>query len=511
MIRRGRMSTFWGVILPTALGVTTAGIGVAVWAAGPYNNAGSDTLGEVAPDTISRSGANLTYQALGSGTGENNLVAHTQSVAFMSRNFKQATLTGHQSWQPGVFNVLGLDAAVLVTSRASSRVQNITLPNNQTTPPLSAGEFNYENFLSLILAGKDAEGTTAACMDQTRLDALQALADLSHVDQVDHFLRRNDASGTSDTIRERVMTNSSGGGRFCNGQAPGGVKVASTGELYTNSDAEDMDPIRRDCTGYDATNFKRTKCIYYPYNVRCDTPDGSVPVAAHSVSGVPENTPCTQGLVVAITDGDPDSLYVAPGTATHPFATLPVTVSIAKRVADDAGNKTFGYAGREAVKTTWISTAGPTISTSTGNKLSFTDNSVRQNIYPLSRRLFLNRGDNLTDSGVGGANYDKQQQENTLYTYATADTGDENSGRCNMAPIMTKWGFVSCHNNCNPSTWTTPNLCEDETIPAAKTTEALCVAGGKSIAAGATAVCCSDGISHAGAFTCPNPVGQVGP
>jgi hypothetical protein len=505
-----RKSSFWGLSLPTAVGVATAGLGVAAWAAGPYTNAGSDTLGEVAPYTIIQSGANLTYKALGSGTGESNLVAGTQTVAFMSRNFKSSVLTSaRSSWQPTPANVLGLDAAVVVTTADATRVQNITM----RTAGAPAGKFYPGTDLALILSGLNATGTTADCMAQERLDALDRWSTNSQIDQVDHFYRRNDASGTSDTIRERVLTNATGkGGRFCNGQAPGGLK--GDGTFYTNADAEDMDPIRRTCSGFDATNFKATKCIYYPYNVRCDKADGSKPTAASGVSGVPNGTLCTQGLVVAITDGDPDSAFV-PGHPTdlHPSATLPVTVSIAKRVEADGSFKTFGYAGREAVKTSWIATAGPAISTSAASRLSFGDDSVRQNIYPLARRLFLNRGFNVTDPL-------QLAEENKLYTYATGD-----DGRCNMAPIMTKFGFVSCHLNCDSGTWgSETNLCEDADIPVAEDTMALCVAGGKQVKA-QTDICCAtnaacsadvlspdDGVHGCKNTTfCPNPVGQVGP
>jgi hypothetical protein len=471
-----------GTILPTALGVAVAGIGFGVWAAGPYNLDGSDTLGEVAPYTITQSGANLAYRALGSTTGENNLVAGTQTVAFMSRNFKSAVLGSHSSWAPSTGNVLGLDAAVLVTSSWASRMQNVTLPN--TVAP--TGKFDPDNDMSLILAGAGAAGTDAACRSSARMAAYKRWATAMHTSgYIDHFYRRNDASGTSDTIRERVLTTSSGtsGGRFCNGQASGGVKSDGV-TLYTNMDAEDFDPIRRDCPAEvrdssDNLVARATKCIYYPYNYACTY--GQTAAGTETVNGetIPSGTACTQGLVVALTQGDPD--------LANPGKDLPVTVSIAQRVAADIAHSTLGFAGREAVKTAGIATAGPTI-----NKTGFADASVRQNFYPLARRLFLNRGDDVADAG-------RLAEENILYDYAV-----NNNGRCHMQPIMSKFGFVTCHANCNSSTWgTSYNLCEDGDIPVAESTMTLCVASGKSCpASGTMPICCSTGATCVASAVC---------
>ena len=464
-----------GTILPTALGVAAVGIGAGVWAAGPYNNDGSDTLGEVAPWTITQSAANLTYRALGSSTGEGNLLKSppTQTVAFMSRNFKSSVLAAgaHPGWAPTTANVLGLDAAVVVTkNNAAGKIQNITLPND-TAP---AGKFNFDNDMSLILSGASAEGTDAACRSTARQAAYKRWAGLMHNGgYIDHFYRRNDASGTSDTIRERVLTASStNGGRYCNGQAPGGLKSDGV-TLYTNLDAEDMDPIRRDCPaevrdGQGNLTARATKCIYYPFNFACT--NGQTAAGTETVNGetIPTGTACTQGLVVALTQGDPD--------LAHPGTDLPVTVSIAQRVANDPSGTTLGFAGREAVKTAGILTAGPTI-----NKTGFADASVRQNFYPLARRLFLNRGDDVSDAG-------QLTEENTLYDYAV-----NNNGRCHMQPIMSKFGFVTCHANCSSSTWgTSYNLCEDGDIPVAESTKALCVASGKTCpTTGTMPICCS--------------------
>jgi hypothetical protein len=452
-----------GTVLPTTLAVAVTGVGFGAWAA--FNNAGSDTLGDVAPDVIVASAADLTYKAFGSGEAEKRLVAGTQYAGFMSRNFKSTVLTDHGTWAPTPNNVLGLDAAVIVEPSTSDRAKNLALAQDPNNP----GKALPNSDLALVLGGKDAAGTTDACRHPDRLAALDRLTQAMHVDQIDHFYRRNDASGTTDTIRERVLTNNTGkGGRFCNGQAPGGVK-ASNGYVYTNMDAEDMDPIRRDCVAASARK-KATKCTFWPYvTVACTA--GSTSNATNAPT-IPAGIPCTQGLVVALSETDPEA--------------SDVTVSIAHRVGDDT--KVLGFAGREAVRQTGSPTAGPTL-----NKRSFADDNVRSADYPLARRLFLNHGNALPASLAA-----QMAEEEKLYNFAT----DPADGRCNMHPIMKKWGFISCYKNCTipPAGYT---LCDDGTIPAAEETMSLCVAADRSCAS--TDTCCSTGAACPTSGTCPAP------
>lgn len=438
-------------ILPASVTMATVGIGVAAWAVGPYVNSGSDTLGDVAPDTISGSGANLTYKALGSGTAENNLLAKTQSVGFMSRNFKQTVLDNHPGWWPTPTNVLGLDAATVVVRNNPSKMQNVVLPQNPDKQNFALPE----STLSLVLSGKGALGTAAACRDPARLAALNSMSNDMGGVTLQHFYRRNDASGTSDTIRERVLTTASGtsGGRFCNGQAPGGLKGDGV-TFNTNADAEDMDPIRMDCVEADDTHLA-TKCTYWPYNVACFVKN-KISTAGDPGAPVPAGVKCTQGFVVALTQVDPGS--------------SDVTVSIANRVFADDTNGTLGYAGREAVEQAGT-TYGPTI-----ERISNAALNVRNNAYALSRRLFLNKGDNVTDTA-------QQAEENKLFNWAT----NSSTGRNHMQGIMSKWGFITCYDDPDqiPAGY---NLCADETIPAAETTMGLCTAEGKSVANGG--LCC---------------------
>ncbi|HEX7598559.1 MAG TPA: hypothetical protein VF518_10125, partial [Polyangia bacterium] len=248
------------------------------------------------------------------------------------------------------------------------------------------------------------------------------------------------------------------GGRFCNGQAPGGVR-ASDGYVYGNMDADDMDPIRRPCMAAVAGVTNATKCTIWPTGVACTA----------------GQTNCTQGLVVALTDADP--------------ASADITVSIANRVAGAAFRELIGYAGREAVKQAGNPTAGPTI-----NKNSFADNIVRLNQYLLSRRLYLNHGDPLPNPNNDPAIADQQAQEDMLYAFAT----DPDNGRCDMQPIMPRFGFINCLPNCNvgPSGY---NLCYDVPFGSAESTSALLSATGPGI--DCTGTSC---VSTGGA--CPGPI-----
>jgi hypothetical protein len=241
-----------------------------------------------------------------------------------------------------------------------------------------------------------------------------------------------------------------------------------------------VDPIRRVCVGVSARK-KATKCTFWPYNVACTAGTTS---DAQNAPGIPAGLDCTQGLVVALTETDPEA--------------ADVTVSIAHRVGDDVSHQTLGYAGRESVRQVGAPTAGPTL-----NKRSFADDNVRTGDYPLARRLFLNQGDQLPNSAnPGDANYAKQQEETKLLSFAT----DEADGRCNMHPIVKKWGFVTCFKNCRvtPSGY---NLCTDSVIPAAEQTQPLCVATGIKPAA-ATDICCSTGTTGTVGTPCPQPAGS---
>jgi hypothetical protein len=336
-------------ILPATLAMVASVPSVAVWAADHY---GSETLGDVASAAIVASGANLVWKATSSSKVESRMCEAFQSNGFMSRNFERDVLTAHPTWVPDINNVLGLDAVVVVTGAYSARMQNLNMPLDPALPGKAAVNSDF----AVVMAGWNGAGTIPACRHPNRLAALNRITIAMHVSQIDHIYRMNDASGATETIRERVRID-----RFCNGQAPGGVR-GDYGARYHNLDADDMDPIRRDCVpfGEDDPSKNQTRCTYWPYNATCLPGQNSTD---NPLPGVPGGIPCTQGLIIALTDGDPDP--------AHPGSFLDVTRSIAQRVADDTTFKTIGYAGREAVRQAGT-TAGPTI-----NHISFADGSVR--------------------------------------------------------------------------------------------------------------------------------------
>src|SRR5215468_4875791 len=268
-------------------------------AANCFHLKGSDTLFDIMTDAINAArtagvvGADkLFYDGTGSGNAESqmrfvggsqpggNANLGVQSIGPMSRNFRPGVIdnlsvgfnqrtgtnltgNGHALWAPSCQNVIGLDAAVLLTraTGAGAGCRNInfntfndtTFPgasvprattNNAALPVLFgngsafnnlASTSNYSNLLMIILSGVDGSGSIAACSDPRRIQAVQDLAGCMGVDHIEHLYRRDDNSGTTDTWKDRIMTIPSTadpryawvGGRFCNNQSIGGINGAA--------------------------------------------------------------------------------------------------------------------------------------------------------------------------------------------------------------------------------------------------------------------------------------------
>jgi hypothetical protein len=146
-----------------------AAIGISgVALAQPYAVVGSDTLSGPIKAGITASGANLTYQNLGSGLAEDAMLVGSQSIGPMSRNFRESTLIANPDWTPAVKNVVGLDAVVVVVKNGQQRCKNLSLGTDPNDPK-SAPE---NNLLQLVLGGVGGEGTTLACADPARLQAV---------------------------------------------------------------------------------------------------------------------------------------------------------------------------------------------------------------------------------------------------------------------------------------------------------------------------------------------------
>jgi hypothetical protein len=231
-------------------------IGASARAAGPYAIKGSDTLYDVMTQAFLNYAAEkprvdvLTYGGSGSGNGEKAMALHTlspfQRIAPMSRNLTSTVLplcnTGTTTTRPttgGVGagmcdaepkNVLGLDAAVIVLG-AGSACGNLTLG----TDPLDTTTAPDNNLMQLILGGKGGTGDWVACAHPDRVTAINTLLTCNTgLGALSHFYRRDDSSGTSDTIREKLKI-----ARFCNGEGK-----PTAGSVSANLVNVDQDPIR---------------------------------------------------------------------------------------------------------------------------------------------------------------------------------------------------------------------------------------------------------------------------
>lgn len=547
----------WRRPLLTVLGVAVAGFTVDA-AAGDcttstsdpacYHLKGSDTLFDIMTAAIHGARAagvpgaqNLFYDGTGSGNAESQMTNNSgtgapvagasiplgiQSIGPMSRNFRPkfvdpgwssfvaadgvtAAKVGHASWAPGVPNVVGLDAAVLVV-KSTATAKNVSFPTfvdsgtgtgvtrARTNDPALTTAFgngnalnnlnstvNYGNLLMVALGGVDGSGSLKACSDPRRIQALQDLAGALGVDHVEHLYRRDDNSGTTDTFKDRIITigtlgtTSPGsdvrypwvGGRFCNGQSIGGINgstpqtgVCSVTRTITtckvdtdcpggevcqfNLNNQDFDPVRRSCIAADTTHAP-TSCTDMTTGRACQASDN--------------NPNCTQGVIVALTDADPGS--------------TDVTNSIAARVKNDAAGTTIGYAGREAIL------PGKGTKGLTMNTTGFSDVNVRKDAYLLSRRLFLQNGlvpgqpvaDQPSDTagpniGITGAGAAQLMAEQNLFAWMTDTSGSQSGGtpgRCNVDPIVKQYGFITCTTDCTVDVSTlSGNLCANTPAPA---------------------------------------------
>ena len=462
-----RMKRMIGIALPTSMAFLALGYSPMVMSA-EYKFMGSDTLTDVINQALVNSGIQyspatpavdgLTYVNTGSGQGEKNLAQlsgqnNYQSIAPMSRNLNLAALTAIPQATPTSKNVIALDAAVIVSRAYTGRCKDVSAPLVDPGDPTLAAK---DSILSLVLGGPDAlvQGSAAACASAARLNAIATLASCGGVPELSHFYRRDDNSGTTDTMKERLQT-----GRFCNGRAPGNFNAAGS-----NMKNDDQDPIRSACVAADSTHAA-TKCTYYPTNVTCTAGDPAV-------NGVP----CTQGFLVALSESDP-------GSTDH-------TVSIANRVKNDNFNTTMGFAGREAVRQPSQPTFGVTI-----NTVNFSDRIVRMNQYMLARRLFLQRNASYMTTPLTGVQ-PRFDVESSFFTWST--------NRCNMDPVVKQFGFITCLDDCTLEPSGPGNLCSLPAATAGSTPSAALPTG----VACSSNICASTGAACTAGGTCPAPAGQ---
>jgi hypothetical protein len=283
--------------------------------------------------------------------------------------------------------------------------------------------------IAIILGGVDGTGSVTACSDPIRvtevlkLEKRQKLAAGIHLQ---HIYRRDDNSGTSDSVKEKL-----GIQNFCNGRARGTVGQTpppndTNGTPDWNLNNQDNDPIRRPCVA--VAGEADTKCT-------------DMTVAGGAFCKPSDNNPnCTQGLIVALSQGDP--------------GISDITVSIGQRAARNNKGQIMGYSGREGARQ--AGSIGPTV-----NSITYIDANIRSNVYLFSRRLYLQYAGTNDDLAAGGGGAPQIAAELAFLNWATGAASTSCNGipgRCNLNPICSKYGFIPCLASCT-ATIPTSNLC----------------------------------------------------
>ncbi len=524
-----------------AMVLSAAGTALAGPGAAPFDIRGSDTLKDVLVDAMTKYNNDcrnevgfsaVQYLGSGSGNAEKAMASRASSYAYnwqligpMSRNLQPSALAACPSCAPELRNVLGLDAAVFV-ERTSYGVGGYS-----RCPNLNLDLAANQNVMQLILGGTNGTGTRADCRSKERLAAIETFRKcFQGVATLNHYYRRDDSSGTTDTFREKLKIQ-----RFCNGTAAG------TGGLNTAN--QDFDPIRADCPYADPTHAAVSCTFTDPldpanFGKRCES-------LCDPVNGCPAG--CTAGFVIALSQGDPG------------IPNNDVTVTIGQRVGNDDTVSSIGYAGREAVRLAGRPSSGPRV-----NNVGFTDPLIRSNTYELSRRLWLhdriiqfdaatqtdlplngyaaatdpvsctnaNSTGSPTHTPDAGCAAGRDKAEGSMYGnaldgYATTgfffwatDSGIPSlgcaggkTGRQLMGPILRNRGFISCkEDDSDPTPGDSSNLCSlldsadgKSYEPGVTAAAALIYPANWSSAASCSAagICWSDGSSCAAGGSCP--------
>jgi ABC-type phosphate transport system substrate-binding protein len=458
---------------------------------------GSDTLYDVMGSAISAYRAEVNpsnyiqYVGTGSGNGEKALI-HTatpwQLIAPMSRNITASTNSacealsgvGSGNCKPEIRNVLGLDAAMIIVNPGVGKCPNLNIGTDSSDPNSAP----TNNDLALILGGKGGTGDWVACSAPERVAAIDRLLSCNKVSgTLEHFYRRDDNSGTSDTMREKLKI-----ARFCNGESkppsPGGTNVQNP----------DNDPIRGPCPA-SGPGLRKVRCTF--------TDPSDTANFGKDCQDTPNASGCTAGFVIAITEGDP--------------GISDITMTIAYRVLGNAN--VVGYAGREAARKAPVSgqpAAGPNV-----NTITAANSNVRQDKYMLSRRLWL--ADAIIQNDTLLAHPETHDPvcaaaEAEFFSWATdaLPNVSAKTGRENIDPIMVQWGFIPCTDDHSDPVGNA-NLCSKVTstgYPFGEGTAAKCTAS--SISGGvyvettcsSGTVCCSTGASCPSSGKCPVPAGR---
>ena len=404
---------------------------------------GSDTLTDVVQKSIKATHACLSYHNIGSGQAETNILAGAgtgsgtvnQGIGPMSRNFKVTVANNdtslgtviHPTWVPSDPNVVGLDAAIWTFLQKNGQCIDL---RNSTWPPSPPASCNAAiaagvSPLAVIISGNPTTppkslATTAECANPCRVWLVEYLSSNSCAGTpIEHILRRDDKSGTQDTIREKLNVD-----RWCNGKSEGNVNAPGS-NLFN----EDLDPIRRDCMA-GAPNYAVSRCTYYPTSQNCQFGDGAIPANGSLVirgttvtNSYNEPLKCTQGLLVALSENDPN--------------VDDITKSIGFRVAFGAGVGTGSIIGIAGLAS---NVAGATHTNIDG--ITTLPSNIFQGNYLFARRLFIMRNPDFVQANALDAVPGRPTEEQKLFNWMTnPTTGDicTESTLAGNAGFLPKW------------------------------------------------------------------------
>jgi len=297
---------------------------------------------------------------------------------------------------------VGLDGIIFAQARSSSVCANVT--------PAS---------LQVLYGGVGGTGTSAACNDPARVQAVNDLVlCLSLPGAADlHLLRRDDVSGTSDALNSLT-----GIKNYCNnGSAAYG---ASSGP--SNGANLDNDPIRKNCI------TQLTSC--------------ERPIDSASGAACPKGT---HGLVIALSEADD----LASGCPISVSATIGTRISVRSGSRDMLG--VSGLEATKQAKAFLVNKIGPTLA------------SIRGGSYPLARPLMINSKEDNALVNYEQEFYHRVTAKKSLTgdTYSDGSTPSgytPNFGRCYTDRYLNKYGFISCVRDCQLDiSANSGNLCED--------------------------------------------------
>jgi hypothetical protein len=446
---------------------------------GCFRMDGSDTLTNIAQAAIKGSHACLSYHNIGSSQGEANMLfgggisglssrAATayQGFAPMSRNYTSNILANSTgaTWAPDEHNVVAIDAGVFAFWPKTGGCVNLNdkIPSSCSTQCASAITNNVSGLAVLVggspASGSVSKGTTAECSDPCRTCLLGYLISPSCEDvsgTFQHIYRRDDKSGTQDTFREKITDASGNPVKFwCNGKSEG-----DNGNPGGNIKNEDLDPVRTSCVGDDGTHAY-SKCTHYPLKYTCKFGDSALPanstVTRHEPTGASYSSstgwtttysdvsytnpyshdiPCTQGVVVALSENDPGS--------------DDITISIGNRVKTEGG-LSIGLAGKAAQDLI----SPPNVAVNI-NTITVDPGNIYPGAYKFSRRLFFQRNAAFTDSVTSSTDQvaGRKAEETLVWNYAT-------NTPCSLTPAIKTAGFLDrmefgCADNCTSGSGST--------------------------------------------------------